>query len=103
MTPDDAARFAPIPKLINYPGAIGVGLVILFTTVLLIVARKFDHTQGVLTVSLLVVLAFLGACTFALFFNIPTDEITSSILGGLTAQFGAIVCYWLGRPREPPK
>ena len=92
----------PIPKLLDYPASIGVALVVAFTTVLLVVVSKFDQTGGVLTLSLLVVLAFLGLITFCAFFTIPTDEITSSAIGGLTAAFGAIIAYWLGVNKKGP-
>ena len=94
----------PVPKLMDYPASIGVSIAVVLTTVLLIVVTKFDATGGVLTISLLVVLAFLGLVTFCAFFTIPADEITSSAIGGLTAAFGAVVAYWLGRnkkDREP--
>jgi hypothetical protein len=93
----------PIPKLMDYPASIGVALAVVLTTVLLIIVSKFDATGGVLTISLLVVLAFLALVTFCAFFTIPNDEITSSAIGGLTAAFGAIVAYWLGfKKKDPP-
>jgi len=93
----------PIPKLMDYPASIGVSIAVILTTVLLIVVSKFDTTGGVLTISLLVVLAFLGLVTFCAFFTIPADEITSSAIGGLTAAFGAIIAYWLGvKKKDPP-
>jgi hypothetical protein len=45
-------------------------------------------------------------------FTVPPDDITPGVVGGLTAGFGAVVAYWLGRtqqlrphdepPHEPP-
>ena len=102
MAATDLVVPPPIPKLLDYPASIGVALVVAFTTVLLVVVSKFDQTGGVLTLSLLVVLAFLGLITFCAFFTIPTDEITSSAIGGLTAAFGAIIAYWLGKNRNQP-
>lgn len=101
MAIPDAVQLPPVPKLVDYPAAIGIALGIIFTTALLYVSGKFDPTHGVLTISLLVVIAFIGAVTFALFFTIPNDEITSGIIGGLIAAFGAVMAHWLGRP--PPK
>jgi uncharacterized membrane protein YjjB (DUF3815 family) len=49
-----------------------------------------------------VVLAFVSAVAFTMIFNIPNDEITAAIAGGLVAAFGAVIAYWLGRPRSPP-
>lgn len=93
---------APIPKIIDYPASLGIAIAILFTAILLVVASKFDPTGGVLTLSLLVTVAFLGVCTFSCFFTVPSDEITSSVIGGLTAAFGAVVAHWIGRDRKGP-
>ena len=93
----------PAVKIFDYPAAMSLALAVVFTTALLVIASRFDATGGVLTISLLVVLGFLGIVTFCAFFTIPTDEITSGVIGGLVAAFGAVVAYWLGRPKEPPK
>jgi hypothetical protein len=87
----------PSPKLLDYPASIGIALDIFFVTVLLFVAGKFDPTGGALTISLLIVLAFIALVTFCVFFTVPSDEATSSVIGGLTAAFGAIIAFWLGR------
>jgi hypothetical protein len=93
----------PSPKLFDYPGATSGAFLIVFTACLLFVAGRFDPTSGTLTISLLVVLAFIGTVIFCLFFAVPTDEVTSAAVGGLVAAFGAVVAYWLGRGREGPK
>jgi hypothetical protein len=103
VTSAELALPPPTPKLMDYPASTGIAFAILFTAILLFVASRFDPTMGVLTISLLVVLAFVGTVVFCLFFTVPNDEITSGVVGGLTAAFGAIVAHWLGRPKEPPK
>ncbi len=103
MTVADLVIPPPTPKIFDYPGATGAAFMVVFVTLLLFVSGKFDATQGVLTISLLVTLAFIGAVVFCLFFTIPRDETTAAVVGGLTAAFGAVVAHWLGRPREPPK
>jgi hypothetical protein len=92
----------PTPKMVDYPATVGLILCVVFTTLLLIVAGKFDPTGGSLTISLLVVLAFMGVVTFCLFFTIPTDEITSGVVGGLIAAFGAVMAFWLSRAKGGP-
>jgi apolipoprotein N-acyltransferase len=87
----------PVPKIFDYPGAVGISFLIVFTAALLFVSGKFDSTGGVLTISLLIVLAMVGAVVFSLFFTIPVDQSTAALIGGLTAAFGAVVTYWLGR------
>jgi hypothetical protein len=99
MSPNDLVIPPPSPKLLDYPASIGIALVVVFTAILLIVTGKFDPSGGTLTISLLVVLSFLGLVTFCAFFTVPTDEITASVIGGLTAAFGAVVAFWLNKPR----
>lgn len=90
----------PTPKLLDYPVLFTLTFAVLFTMLLVVVAGKFDPTLGALTISLLVVMAFIGAVVFCLFFTVPTDEITSAVLGGLTASFAMVIGYWLRRPKE---
>ena len=101
MASNDLIIPPPTPKLMDYPASIGLVLAVVMTSVLLVVAGKFDPTGGTLTISLLVILAFLGLVTFCAFFTIPTDEITSGAIGGLVAGFGAVISYWLSRPKGP--
>ena len=81
-----------------------VGVAVLFTAILLAVAARFDETKGPLTISLLIVLGMLGSVAYCLIFTIPNDDITPGVVGGLTAGFGAVVAYWLGRHKDsgPP-
>ena len=103
MTPVDLVIPPPAPKIIDYPGSIGMALDIVFTGILILLAGRYDATGGVLTISLLIVIAFLGVVSFCVFFTIPNNEISAGAIGGLTAAFGAIVSHWLGGkwPREP--
>jgi uncharacterized BrkB/YihY/UPF0761 family membrane protein len=91
----------PIPKLGDYPVVVTVSFELIATMALVFVISRFDATGGSLTISLIVVLAFIGAAVFSVFFTIPNDEATAAILGGLVASFGAVVAHWLGR--KPPK
>jgi hypothetical protein len=90
----------PIPKVGDYPVALTIAGDVVATTILLIVAARFDRTNGVLTISLLVLMAFIAIVVFSVFFTIPTDEVTSAVIGGLVAAFGGIVGYWLGKTRN---
>jgi hypothetical protein len=55
-----------------------------------------------LTISILIVVAFMGTVAFCLFFTVPNDEVTPGVVGGLATGFGAVVAYWLGRPQKAP-
>jgi uncharacterized BrkB/YihY/UPF0761 family membrane protein len=98
-------EFIPPPhvKVFDYPGVTGLSFGILFTTILLFIAGKFDPTNGVLTISLLIVVAFIAVVAYCLFFTVPNDEITSGVIGGLIAAFGAVVAHWIGRTKEGPQ
>lgn len=98
----DVVNPPPIPKLLDYPASAGLAIAVVLTTILLVVTSRFDATGGVLTISLLVILAFLSLVTFCAFFTVPTDEITSGAIGALIAAFAAVVTYWLSRNRKEP-
>lgn len=91
----------PTPKVNDYPVMTSLIAGIVFTTILVFVATRFDASGGVLTISIVIVLAFLCVTVFCLYFTIPSNEATSALIGGLTAAFGAIVAYWLGQTRGP--
>jgi membrane-associated phospholipid phosphatase len=103
MKPDTLVVPPPMVRMFDYPGATGLAFGILFTTILLFVAGKFDPSGGALTISLLVVIAMIGVVTFCLFYTVPNDEITSGAVGGLIAAFGAVIAHWIGRTKEGPK
>lgn len=104
MKAEDLVIPPPTPKLMDYPSTIGIGIGVLFTAVLIYIAGRFDPTKGPLTISLMVVIAFMGVATFCMFFTVPADEVTSGVIGGLTAAFGAVVAHWLGKSHQngPP-
>lgn len=113
MTANEVVNPPSSVGLTSFPSTIAIVVTVLFTTIILIVASRFDPTQGPLTISILIVLGMLGATAYCLIFTIPVDDITPGVVGGLTAGFGAVVAYWLGRaqsgvkrgdgPPEPPK
>jgi hypothetical protein len=101
MSPGDIINQPPSPKVFDYPGTMAVVIGTVFTAALLFIAGKFDPTGGVLTISLLIVLAFFGVVAVSMFYTIPTDEATSIVIGGLVAAFGAVIAFWLGKGSKP--
>ena len=94
---DPAPVYPALPRIADFPLAVGAALTVLFTSILLFIAARYDPTQGTLTLSLMITLGMLGAVGYCLIFTIPADDITPGIVGGLTAGFGAVVAHWLGR------
>jgi hypothetical protein len=90
----------PLPKMLDYPATVGVVFAIMMTGVMLVLIHYFDPTGGPLGISVLVVVCFMGVVVFCSFFTVPSSEITSSVIGGLTAAFGAIIAYWLGKRKD---
>jgi hypothetical protein len=84
----------------NFPATIVVGSTVILTALLVFVAGRFDPTQGVLTISLLITVGMLGAIVYCLIFTIPNDDITPGVVGALTAGFGAVVAHWLGHRQD---
>jgi hypothetical protein len=100
MTAADFVNPPPSIAMLALPAVGGVAVGVILTSVLLFVAGKFDPTQGVLTLSIMITLGMLGACAYCLIYSVPVDEITPSVVGGLTAGFGAVVAHWLGRAQN---
>jgi len=90
----------PSPRVFDYPATVALALAFVFTSLILFVSGRFDPTGGVLTISILVVGAFIATAVFVLLFTVPSDEITSGVIGGLIAAFGAVVAYWLSKRKE---
>jgi hypothetical protein len=97
MTPADVVNAPIVTGVGNFPATIIVGSAVILTSLLVVVASRFDPTQGVLTLSILITIGMLGAIAYCLIFTIPADDITPSVVGGLTAGFGAVLAYWFGR------
>lgn len=97
MTPAEVVNAPIVTGVGNFPATIIVGSAVILTSLLVVVASRFDPTQGVLTLSILITIGMLGAIAYCLIFTIPADDITPSVVGGLTAGFGAVLAYWFGR------
>jgi hypothetical protein len=81
-----------------------VAVIVILSLILVLTIGRFDPTQGPLTISIFVVVAFIGAMVTALLFNIPHDEETATLVGGLGTGFGSVITYWLirGNGGGPP-
>lgn len=95
----DAVQLPPVVKLLNYPATLTVFVLALVVPWLLFVVRRYDSTGGSLTISLMIVVAFIAMAAFTMLFTVPTDEITSAVIGALVLAFGGVMAYWLGKPK----
>jgi membrane-bound ClpP family serine protease len=82
-------------KITAFPLLVGISVLVVAATLLLIVAQRFDPTQGPLTISLIVLLLFGAAVLFSLVYTVPQDQTTAAVIGGLTAALGAVITFWL--------
>jgi len=87
----------PPPRFtyVDFPGAVAILATCAGALVLVFLAARFDKTGGALTVSLLVILAFIGILAYAVTVTVPRDETTAAVIGALTAGFGGVITYWL--------
>jgi hypothetical protein len=99
VTPENLVIPPPTPHILDFPAATTVVIATLACVTLLMISTRFDQTHGTLTISLLVVLTFIGVTAFCVLFTIPRDETTSAIIGGLVTAFGGVIGYWLSKPR----
>ena len=101
MTTPDGQVIAPppSPKVVDFPGLSGVGAMICFVAVLLVSTKHFDPSGGEYTIALIVVLTFVGTVVFCLFFSVPHDDVTASVLGALSSAFGGVIGLYIGRKR----
>jgi len=98
---------------VNFPGGwpiipfsalVGTIIVGFLVVVVLLIAHYADrYTKGFLTISVLVMLAFIVAVFASLIYNVPTNPITEILVGALSTALGAIVAHWVGLYRAPPE
>jgi hypothetical protein len=90
----------PVVAIGNYPSLIAAVAVAVLTAMVLLASGRLDPTHGPLTISIMIVLTMIAVIAYVLVFTVPVDEITPSVVGGLTAGFGAVLAYWLGRQKD---
>jgi len=83
------------PALIPLIAGIAVGLVV----ILILVASRYSdqNTKGFLTISLLIVFAFIMAAFASMVYQVPTNPATEILVGALATALGAVVSHWVGR------
>lgn len=80
-----------------YPVLASIIAVAALTVTIVYFVIRLAPEHGPLVISVLVVVAFIGATGTAMIYTIPSDEATSVLVGALTSGFAAVVTYWLSR------
>ena len=83
----------PYPALIT---AAGTGLL---TILVIIGAYYFDRSHGLLTLSVLIIIAFIAVTLASMIYQVPQTPTTEILIGGLVSSVGGIVAYWMSKGR----
>lgn len=82
---------------IPFPAFVTAAGTVVLTCLVIVIARYFDHTGGLLTVSILIISAFIGTTFVSLVYTVPQVPITEILVGALATSLGAIITYWMRR------
>ena len=85
----------PLP----YPATVTAVIVAIITIAVVAAARYCDPTRGQLTISVMLVLAFVATTFASILYAVPQIPSTEILVGALATAVGAVVAYWLGRGR----
>lgn len=87
----------PYPAFLSTLGLALVGCVVV------VVASRYDVTGGLLTVSIMLILATVAATFASFLYEIPQVPSTEILVGALATSLGAIVAHWVGRYADSHK
>lgn len=81
--------------VIPFPAAVGATASAILVVLVLSASRYFDTTGGLLTLSIMVVMAFIQVVFASLIYNVPQTPTTEILVGALATSLGAIIAYWM--------
>lgn len=81
----------PYPAFLS---SLGLALV---SSLVLIISQRFDKTDGLLTLSILVVLGTIAATFASMLYNVPQVASTEILIGALATSLGAVVAHWMSK------
>jgi hypothetical protein len=83
-----------------FPALISAIALVVVACGLVVVASRFDQqSRGFLTISLLLVAAFITATLGSMIYDVKTNPITEILVGALSTAVGAVISQWVGRAR----
>lgn len=80
-----------------FPASIAAGIVVFLAVLTLLASSRFDQTGGLLTISILIVAAFIAVAFTSLLYNYQQTAVVDILVGALATALGAVVSYWMGR------
>src|SRR5215469_12951109 len=70
--------------------------VALVTAFIVFIAKRYDPTKGLLTVSILVTQGFVTAAFASMIYDVRQNPITEILVGALATSMGAVIAHWTG-------
>ena len=78
------------------PATLGTLAALLMATLVLIASHRFDSSGGLLTLSIMIVAAFISVTfTSMLYPTVQQTPLTEILVGALATSMGAIVAFWM--------
>ena len=82
------------------PASIAAAIVIAVAVGAVVAARWADPTQGLLTISVIVVSAFVGVTYTGILYGIPQTPVNEIMIGALATSLGAVIAFWMSGGRK---
>lgn len=83
-----------------FPASIAAGIVVILACLALLAAHRFDATGGLLTISLMVVAAFISVNFTGILYGVPQTPINEIMIGALATSLGAVIAFWMSGGRR---
>ena len=84
----------PYPALVT---AAGIGVVV---AAVLAASHYLDPTHGLLTITLVIVFAFIAVTLATMIYPVPQTPLTEILVGSLATSMGGIVAFWMSYSRK---
>lgn len=78
-----------------FPASVATVIVILMSVLLVVIANRFDNSGGIITVSVLVVAAFISVNFTGILYGVPQTPINEIMIGALATSLGAVIAFWM--------
>lgn len=79
------------------PATLGTVAALTMAVLVLIAARRFDTTGGLLTLSIMIVAAFISVTFTALLYDIKQTPLSEILVGAMATSIGAVIAFWMSR------